>query len=85
MPWGNSSFDPKGITWEKFRTGPLEDAKYQNIKALCLPVSEKNFKVFLLCPYVRTCDPPPWGETAFDPRGLHMNKLCRGPLVDASY
>ena len=41
----------------------------QNIKSLCLPVSEKkNFEHWLLCSYVLTCDPR--GRASFDPRGI---------------
>ena len=29
----------------------------QNIKALGLPLSEKNSEICLLCSYARTCDP----------------------------
>ena len=31
----------------------------------------------------QTCDPR--GGASFDPKGHHMNNLCRGPLGDATY
>ena len=39
-----------------------------NIKALGLPLSEKNYEIFFLCSYVPTCDPR--GRPSFDPRGI---------------
>ena len=41
---------------------------HTKIKALSLPVSEKNFEVGLLCSYVPTCDPQ--GEASFDPQDM---------------
>ena len=67
----------------KLERGPLADAPYQNVKALCLLVSEKkNSEVSLFCSYVRTCEPLEWGQ--FLHQEHHMNKLGRGPLGDAT-
>ena len=52
-PPGWASFEPKGIIW----TNLVEVHKkcyIPNIKALGLPVSEKNFEVCLLCSYALT-------------------------------
>ena len=55
----------------------------QNIKVLGLLISEKkNFENGLLCSYIQTCDPQV--EPVLTP-GHHMNKLGRGPQVDAIY
>ena len=48
------------------------------MKALRLPVSEKNFEVCLLCSHVQNCDPPPptpRRRASFDPRGIMCTKL----------
>ena len=52
---------------------------------LRLPVSEKNFAVFIPCSYmyVQTCDPP--GRGKFLAKGYHMNKLGRGALGNGTY
>ena len=55
----------------------------QNTKALHLVVTEKkNFENGLLCFYIPTCDPR--AEPVLT-QGHHMNKLGRGPQVDATY
>ena len=56
--------------------------KKKNIKALGLPTSEKKFENGLLCCYIATCD------TLAEPlltQGHHVNKLGRGPHVNAIY
>ena len=58
-----------------------------NIKALCLPASEKiNFEDGLLCSYVTTnVAPPPGAEPVLIRGGHHMNKRGRVPQGDAVY
>ena len=43
------------------------------MKALGLPVSEKNFEVCLLCSYVQNCDPR--AGASFDPRCIICTTL----------
>ena len=76
-----ANFDP-GASYEQTWWRSTRRCFNSNIKALCLPVSEKkNLEVFLFCSYVPICDP--WDSASFD-QGHHMNKLGRGLVEDAT-
>ena len=48
----------------------------ENIKAPCLPVSERKiFEVGLLCSYVPSCEPR--GGANFDPKGIICTNLVK--------
>ena len=83
---GGASFGPEEHHMNKLGRGPQGDTivHIPNIKALCLPVSEKtNFEDQLLCSYGPTCDVH--GRTSPDHRGIIMNKVGRGPQGEAIY
>ena len=57
-PWEWGKFWPQRNHMNKTDKGPQRDAKWQNIKALILPVSEKkNFEVGFLCFYIPLVTP----------------------------
>ena len=81
-PRDGATFDPRGIIWTNL-VEIHKESYIQNIKALGLPVSEKNSEISFLCFYVQICDPP--GRGQFWPQGHHMNKLGRGPHKEMLY
>ena len=60
--------------------GPLDDATYQVSRPYGFRLDVFMFPYISLC---KACDTKGWGHVC--PQGHHLNKLGRGPLVDATY
>ena len=54
---GGASFNPRGIIWTNFVKVHWKNFKIPKIKALCLPVSEKNLKFSFFLPMFKLVTP----------------------------
>ena len=82
-PQGRTNPDSRGILWTNLEEVPKEmsNIKYQ----ISMPSSFSEEKFWRLASLFLCSNLWPQGAELVLTKGLHMNKLCRGPQGDAIY
>ena len=82
---GPGQFWLQGQWMEKFGRGLLRDATYQISKLYAFQFQRRRILKFPSLSISLNLWPLPPGKDYFCPRGLHLNKLGRGPQADSIY